>query len=289
VRIDFMEDAMHVGICLSSIDHSRSSRDEARRRVLGLADRFGLTSVELVLEGIGRRIAPYPWEWTEEELREVKDFLNSFQRTGAHLPFFAMNVISVNERVREDAMEQMRLAIEVAKTLNLDYAVTHATGTTEGLLTDREPRRQSKAFKRLAGFCEGPSLTMSIENASNLHNIETCANMIRSLRDEGLPVAMTFDTGHANIPRPNLPPPYRQYGTVADAMEACIDIIDNVHLHNNDGSGDQHHGLLDGSIDLKSCIQRLKGLDYKGSISIEIGAEAPDLDGEIERLIEWCN
>ena len=66
-------------------------------------------------------------------------------------------------------------------------------------------------------------------------------------------------------------------------------IIDNVHLHNNDGSSDQHHGLLDGSVDLKSCVQRLKGLDYKGSISIEIGAEVQDLDGEIERLMGWCD
>ena len=280
---------MHVGICLSSIDHNRSSRSEAREKALRLKDGFGLTSVELVLEGIGRRIAPYPWEWTEEELKEVKDFLNNFQRTGAHLPFFAMNVISVNERVREEAMEQMRLAIEVAKTLNLDYAVAHATGTTEGLLTDREPRRQNIAFKRLAGFCEGSSLIMSIENAGNLHDIEACATMIRSLKNDGFPVAMTFDTGHSNIPRPNLPPPYRQYGTVADAMEACIDIIDNVHLHNNDGSGDQHRGLLDGGIDLKSCIQRLKSLEYMGSVSVEIGAGVKDLDGEIERLIEWCH
>ena len=279
---------MHVGLCLSAIDHDRNTRSEAREQVLKLSDRFGLTSVELVLEGIGRRMAPYPWEWTEEELREVGDFLSSFRRTGAHLPFYAMTVIAVNERVREDAMEQMRMAIEVAKTLGLDYAVTHATGTTEGLVTDREPRRQYLAFKRLAGFCGGSSLTMSIENASNLHDIKACADTIRLLKDEGAQAAMTFDTGHANIPRLDQPPPHRQYGSVADAMEACIDIMDNVHLHNNDGTGDQHRGILDGSVDLKSCIQRLKSLDYKGSISVEVGAGTKNLEGQIELLLEWC-
>ena len=279
---------MHVGLCLSAIDHDRNTRSEAREQVLKLSDRFGLTSVELVLEGIGRRMAPYPWEWTEEEFRDVRDFLSSFRRTGAHLPFYAMNVIAVNERVREDAMEQMRMAIEVAKTLGLDYAVTHATGTTEGLVTDREPRRQYLAFKRLAGFCGGSSLTMSIENASNLHDIKACADTIRLLKDEGAQAAMTFDTGHANIPRLGQPPPHRQYGTVADAMGACIDVMDNVHLHNNYGTGDQHRGLLDGSIDLKSCIQRLKSLDYKGSISVEVGAGTKNLEGQIELLLEWC-
>jgi len=186
-------------------------------------------------------------------------------------------------------MDQMRMAIEVARTLGLDYAVTHATGTTEGLVTEREPHRQYLAFKRLAGLCVGSSLTMSIENASNLHDIITCSDMIRSLGNEGLPVAMTFDTGHANISHLDQPPPHLQFGTVADAMEACIDIIDNVHLHNNDGSGDQHQGLLDGSMDLKSCIKRLKRLDYKGSISVEVRPGIKDLGGEIARLLEWCN
>ena len=279
---------MYIGLCLSAIDHDRSTRSEARKQVLKLKEKFGLTSVELVLEGIGRQLAPYPWEWTEEELEEVKDLLKNFQRTGAHLPFFAMNVIAVNERVREEAMEQMRLAIEVAKYLNLDYGVAHATGTTEGLVTAREPHRQFLAFKRLAGFCDGSSLTLSIENASNLHHIKACAEMVRSLKNEGLPVAMTFDTGHANIPHLDQPPPYREYGTVADAMAACIDIMDNVHLHNNDGTVDQHRGLLDGSIDLKSCIQRLRSLNYQGSISVEVRPGVKDLTGEIARLLEWC-
>ena len=185
-------------------------------------------------------------------------------------------------------MEQMRLAIEVAGRLDLDYGVAHATGTTEGIATAREPHRQFLAFKRLAGFCEGSSLTLSIENASNLHNIKDCTEMVRSLKTEGLPVAMTFDTGHANIPRPDQLPPYREYGTMADAMEACIDIMDNVHLHNNDGSFDQHQGLLDGSIDLKTCIQRLKSLNYQGSISVEIRPGVKDLAEEIARLLEWC-
>ena len=58
-----LEKTMHIGLCLSAIDHDRSNRSEAREQVLKLKERFGLTSVELVLEGIGRRLAPYPWEW----------------------------------------------------------------------------------------------------------------------------------------------------------------------------------------------------------------------------------
>jgi len=280
---------MHLGFSMSCIDHDRHSRSEARQVALKLRERFDLTSIEIILEGVGRRHAPFPWEYTEEDLRELEDFLEHFPRRGAHLPFYSMNVISVNPRVREDAMEQMRTAVEIALRLKLDYAVIHATGTTEGLASDREPRRQFLAFSRLAGLCQGSGLTLSIENASNLHNIKSCLDMITSLKNEGLPVAMTFDTGHANFPKLSEEnPPYAQFGTMADALETCIEHLDNIHLHNNHGSYDQHLGLLNGSIDLKSCVERLRRLNYQGSISIEVGPQVEDLAQEIATLKEWC-
>ncbi|MBW2060758.1 MAG: sugar phosphate isomerase/epimerase [Deltaproteobacteria bacterium] len=281
---------MHIGISMSCLDHDRHTRSEARDLALKLREQFDLSSVEIILEGIGRRFAPYPWEYEEAELRELEDFVNHFQCKGAHLPFYNLNVIAVNERVREDAMEQIRLAIEIAKRLKLDYAVIHATGSTEGVATDREPRRQFLAFSRCAAFCEGSGLTLSIENATNLHDIKSCAKMIRRLKDEGLPVAMTFDTGHANIPRASqdVPVPVKQFGAMADAIESCFDIIDNIHLHNNHGSYDQHLGLLDGSIDLKSCLKRLRSLNYQGSISLEVNSQVKDITSELATLKEWC-
>lgn len=279
---------MHIGISMNTIDHRRHTRSEARELALKLKERFDLTSIELVLEGIGRLYAPYPWEFEEAELRELEDFLGHFQRTGAHLPFYDMNVIAVNEKMREEAMEQLRIAIDIAKRLKLDYAVIHASGTTYGLATDREPRRFFLAFRRLAEFCKGSDLTLSIENASYLHEIESCVKMINSLKDEGLPVAMTFDTGHANIPQSTREVPYKRYGSMGNALERCVDVLDNIHLHNNHGATDQHLSLLDGNIDLKSCIERLRDLNYKGSISIEVGPEVEDLTREIATLKEWC-
>lgn len=280
---------MHFGICMSTIDHMRQTRTEARQQALELKDRYDLTSIELVLEGIGRRFAPYPWEFEAAQLEALDSFLSHFQRKGAHLPFWNMNVIAPNERVREDAMDQMREAIEIAERLDLDYAVIHATGTTEGLATEREPHRQYLAFKRLAGYCEGSKLTLAIENAQNLHSIEHCGEMIRSLRAEGLPVAMTFDTGHANIPGTGgSEAAYAGYGSVADAIESCSDIICNIHLHNNRGDSDQHLGLLEGSIDLKSCVDRLHQLNYQGCVSLEVGAGVDDLSAEVAAFSKWC-
>jgi sugar phosphate isomerase/epimerase len=278
---------MHIGISMNCIDHDRQSRSEARQEALRISNEFNLTSIELVLEGIGRQFAPYPWEYEESELRELDDFLAHFHRRGGHLPFYNLNLIAVNVRVREEAMEQLRLSIEIAKRLSLNYAVVHARGSTEGIAINREPRRHLKALERLADYCKGSGMVLSIENAEGLHDIESCANMIRALKGEGLPVAMTFDTGHANIPRYTQDVPYKRYGTMADAIERCFDIIDNIHLHNNHGLYDEHLGLLDGSIDLQSCIQRLRDLSYQGSISFEFGFGVDNLRREIATLKEW--
>lgn len=279
---------MHVGLCLSAMDHRRYSRSQVREKVGELSKKYGLDHVELVLEGVGRRFAPYPWEWSPGELREVKDFLRPFTVSGAHLPFFGLNVISVNERVREEAMDQMRRAIEVAKALGVDYAVVHATGTTEGLLTSKEFDRHFKAFNRMLEWCHGSTMILSIENAQNLHDLNECATMVRRLKKEkGLPVAMTFDTGHAHHSKDGKPAPYRSFGTLADALEQCLDVVNNIHLHNNDGSSDQHRGLLQGTGELKACLERLRQRGFQGTISLEVRPLEEELEREIETLLHW--
>ncbi|MCP4756848.1 MAG: sugar phosphate isomerase/epimerase [Proteobacteria bacterium] len=278
---------MHIGISMNVIDHNQRTRSEARELALKLREQFDLTSVEIIMEGIGRQYAPYPWEYEEEELKELEAFLAHFPRRGAHLPFYDMNVIAMNVRVRAEAMEQMLTTIEIAKRLKLDYGVMHATGTTNNLATDKEPRRHFKAFSRCADICRDSGLSLSIENADRLHNIGSCLEMIRSLKKEGLPISMTFDTGHANIAYDGIDSACEQYGTPADAIEHCIEFIDNIHLHNNDGSSDQHKGLLDGNIDLKSCISRLRDLKYQGSISLEFGPYVENIEKEIATLKEW--
>ena len=280
---------MYVGLCMSCIDHNHNSRSEAREIAARLSREFDLNHIEIVLEGIGRQNAPYPWEWEESELREVQDFLQPFERKGAHLPFFSMNVIAVNEGVREEAMKQMQMAMDIAKRLDLDYAVAHATGSTEGLATAREPRRMFLALSRYINYCKGSNVTISLENAQNLRDIGPCVEMMQSLKDLGLPIAMTFDTGHANFPLPNQQhPAFHSYGSVAGAIERCADFINNIHVHNNDGTSDQHRGILDGSIDLKACIHSLREMDFQGAVSLEVGSNVDDLSREIETLKNWC-
>jgi sugar phosphate isomerase/epimerase len=279
---------MYVGISMTCIDHRNATRQEARARALELSKHFNLKSIEVVLEGVGRNFAPYPWEFEENELKELEDFMLNFPHKGVHLPFYHMDVIAVNPRMREEAMAQMKMAIEIAKRIKADYAVVHATGTTHGLATASEPRRQFKAFSRMAEYCEGSGVTLSIENAGNLHDIEKCVGMIKSLRDEGLDISMTLDTGHANLPGFEGEPQFGRYGSVAGALERCAEYINNVHLHNNHGNTDQHLGLLDGTIDLRSCIEKLKEIKYQGALSFEAEGLV-DVEKEVAMLKEWCN
>ena len=279
---------MELGISMNVIDHRHNSREEAREIALRLKEQFDLTSIEVVLDGVGRQFAPYPWEYKDSDIAEAAEFIEPFDVKGGHLPFVSLNPIALNERVREDSMEQMRLAIEVAKQLKLNYGVIHASGNTSGMAVDREPRRHYQALRRCAAVCGDSGMKLSIENAAGFVDIKTCTDSIRALKEEGFPVSMTFDTGHANLPVNGGEVAFQPYGSVADAIEYCIDLIDNIHLHNNHGKRDEHLGLTDGTIDLKSCIERLRNLNYQGSISLEFGPQVEDIKAEIQTLKEWA-
>ena len=279
---------MHIGISMACINPVDKSRSEARQQTLELSKEYGLTSIELLLEGVGRLYSPYPWEFEETELKEIKDFISHFERKGAHLPIRNMNLIALNERVREDAMEQVRMATEIAIELGVDYTVAHASGSTEGWATDREFKRFYHAFKRLASLCQDKDVIFTIENIAGLHDMDSCAAMIRLLKEEDLPVAMTIDTGHTNMPLPDNSIPYRKYGTLSNAVKNFFDLLENVHLHNNYGTPEtQHSGLLEGDLKLRTLIEELRNLDYRGSLTLEVLPRVKDLRNEIETMKRW--
>jgi len=279
---------MHLGISMVCLNPEGKPRSEVRQQALNLSKEFDLTSIELILEGIGGLWAPYPWEWEESELREMDDFIAHFKRKGAHLPYINKNLIALNKRVREDAMEQMQLAIEIAKRLKLDYAVVHPSGSTDGWATEREPRRLFLALSRLSGLCNDSGMNLSIENGYNLHDIESWITIIRELKNDGLSVSMTFDTGKANQSLPDQQAPYKKYGAMADAIEGCFDLLDDIHLHNHLSASNQPHlGLSEGEIDLKSCIKRIRDLKYEGSLTLELTPWVKDIKREISTMKEW--
>lgn len=87
-------------------------------------------------------------------------------------------------------------------------------------------------------------------------------------------VQCAFDTGHANIG-----------GSPLEYASALGDKIAHVHIHDNDGSGDQHLPLGKGNIDFGSLIKLLAEIDKKRKDEITITLECDKAGVNYER--EW--
>ena len=70
---------------------------------------------------------------------------------------------------------------------------------------------------------------------------------------------MTFDTGHANM----------FDGSIGDKIRYAGDLIKIMHVHDNDGTADQHLNPYGGNIDWADLAEALFDIGYAGVLNLE--------------------
>lgn len=91
-------------------------------------------------------------------------------------------------------------------------------------------------------------IILALENGQETSaDLEKLVHLVSDFKHDHL--GLCFDSGHAHC--------YSGLG-VTGALAVCSDQIVTCHLHDNDGSGDQHNPPGKGSIDWKSMITALK-------------------------------
>ncbi|NMA20365.1 MAG: sugar phosphate isomerase/epimerase [Lentisphaerae bacterium] len=95
---------------------------------------------------------------------------------------------------------------------------------------------------------EDAGIILALENGQeSAADLEKMLDLIRGFKHSNL--GLCFDSGHAHC--------YSDLG-VSGALNLCADQIVTCHLHDNDGSGDQHNPPGEGSIEWKNMIPALK-------------------------------
>jgi len=79
-----------------------------------------------------------------------------------------------------------------------------------------------------------------------------------------------YDCGHGNMGR----------GEGLDQLERVKDRLIAVHLHDNDGSGDQHRVPFKGSVDWLRLASIIAESSYQGMVNLETITHYPDFDNE---------
>lgn len=262
--------------------------EKAMKLYLNLSKDFDLNAVEIRFEK--ERKKPSLWSW--EANTDLSNFLNNFDVTGAHLPFVHLNPISLNPKIKEESIRQLKEALEKASELAMDYTVMHARGFAHGLTYKQQIEEWKGVVKELVEYAKDNSILLTIENADFLSNLKDLVSVVKEVNSKRLKI--TLDVGHAHLrsvpPLPSYPVkelvlrgldiflpffikknmPYEEYGSLKNFIKSEYDLISNVHVHDYNGRSD-HIAIGEGKIDF-SFLSELKN-NFKGPYTFEVGFE----------------
>jgi sugar phosphate isomerase/epimerase len=219
---------------------------EMARRISG---RFRLWEVLLELE--------HSIEKIEEKVDDVTG--SNDIRLQIHAPMSDVNIGSVYERMRLSAVDDILRTADFCRRHDIRVMTVHP-GFYQGIAFLDKPRVLSQTRRSLEeiGAAAGEhSVSVAVENMPKGINATcTTADELLSVV-EGTGLGICFDMGHANTA-----------GQI-EALLGRVDLFTNVHLHNNDGSWDQHNSIDQGSADVCEVVTAILGGGFRGNMIIE--------------------
>ncbi|MGE5604172.1 MAG: sugar phosphate isomerase/epimerase family protein [Bacteroidota bacterium] len=114
-------------------------------------------------------------------------------------------------------------------------------------------------IKRLVEVAERKGVNLALENLRQPGVLDYLFSKIQSDR-----LGFCYDSGHENC-----------YTKGTDFLSQYGSKLMALHLHDNDGSDDQHWIPGEGSIDWKALLKKLKATGYSGPIAFEVENESP--------------
>lgn len=192
----------------------------------------------------------------EAMLEAMESFDMRFQ---IHAPMSDVNVGSVYEPMRTIAVKEIVTMIEVCHDMGIHLVTLHpgfVTGIAflnKGMVV----RQTKRSLAQLAPVAAEHSVELTVENMPCGINATctTAEELVDVANEAGLKIC--FDMGHANTA-----------GQVDELLKHAS-LFRNVHLHNNDGSWDQHNAIDDGTADVEAVVSSIIRSGYEGNYIIE--------------------
>ncbi len=211
--------------------------------------------------GLGLEIAEYCTAWNmDREFLEtdaaVREKLEGVSRRVLHGPFNELFPCAIDPKARELAAYRYRQAIGLAKGYGADKVVLHG-GYNPRLYYPCWYTEQSILFWK-EFLQEDPGVEIVLENVFE----EEPAMLLDIVRGVDHPkLRMCLDVGHVNA--------YSEI-PASEWLKVCAGEVRHFHLHNNDGSGDVHGGLDQGTIPMKELLAMAKELCPAATFTLEL-------------------
>ena len=187
------------------------------------------------------------------------------------------------EALREENLAYFMKEIEGAYYLGCKKIVIHPFmpfGFFEEADKEKTLEINVALFTRLVEYAEKYNVTVCVENLPftdiSISTVQEVKRLVRKINHPNFKVCL--DTGHANIFHNDLAADVRLLGNDLVAL----------HVHDNNGRGDQHLLPYMGTIKWEEFLSALKEINYKGAFTLEtaISASMPQpIQEEMQRAL----
>lgn len=235
----------------------------------------GVTAIEI---GVGA-----PEHYDHRNGCQIQKLLDTLGSSGVrvhsiHAPFGVnYDVSSPDDAVHERGVDALIDSIELASVMDADKVIVHASDTLNG---DR-PRRADRArgvLREMASVAAESGIVLALENLPPNYLGHTPEELLALL--DGIDrstIGVCFDSGHANLS-----------GHFAEFASAMLPLAVTTHLHDNDGTSDQHLFPGSGSIDWRGFGSTYRILECKAVIMLECKPPADMLWSEAFQQLRYA-
>ncbi|MBM3497261.1 MAG: sugar phosphate isomerase/epimerase [Armatimonadetes bacterium] len=160
---------------------------------------------------------------------------------------------SVREYERRAGVELVANRIAMTARLGGDVVIMHLPG---GSWEEYAPRAR-QSLDELRPVADASGVRIALENGGSHQSFDDIERALSAYDEEYL--GLCYDAGHGNL-----------FPEGLVRLDAIRDRLVSVHLHDNDGSGDQHRLLFTGTVDWVRLAGIIAGSSYVGPVSMEV-------------------
>lgn len=241
--------------------------------ILDQAARAGFQGVEIFA-------ARHHFDYTSrEEISELADWFqtNPLQAWSMHAPLFPdremgrtgtppVNLLHPEKSRRIDSMDEVKRALETAESIHFKNLIVHL-GAEADSWSPRTIEYALTALEHLGAFAHPLGVKLLVENLLSEATTPTHLALILEM-GRLTNIGVCLDLGHAHM----------TVG-IPQAFSTLKGLIEEVHLHDNHGTKDEHLWPGDGSIDWPSAVKALQTLEKPPAAVLEVSSSllpAPD-------------
>jgi sugar phosphate isomerase/epimerase len=179
-----------------------------------------------------------------------------------HAPFADINIASPSKPMLKATLKRLEKSISYTSDLNAYVWVFHP-GLRTGIsmfYPNMDWVQNLKTTRLLLKIAGDYGVKIAVENVPEPYPflLKSVEDFTRFYEEIGEDISLVLDVGHANLNRQT-----ERFLTV------FRDKIVHMHVHDNDGKGDQHLGIGFGNIDWKNFVNALTRISYDRAVIIE--------------------